>query len=90
VLRVLGNLLGFADFEQVSSEEVRDTLRRLIEATAAPIAAQSTSLAINPAPDAMVTDLPMYQADAILRRATALQRTREARSLRQNYGSGGA
>jgi hypothetical protein len=30
----------------------------------------------------------MYQGDAIVRRATALQRTREARSLRQVYGTG--
>jgi hypothetical protein len=36
-----------------------------------------------------VTDLPMYQSDAIVRRATALQKTREARSLRQTYGAGG-
>jgi hypothetical protein len=35
-----------------------------------------------------VTDLPMYAGDAILRRAASLQRTREARALRQTYGAG--
>jgi NADH-quinone oxidoreductase subunit G len=87
VLRVLGNLLGLDGFEQVSSEQVRDALRAVVERSAAPIEAKSTSIAINPAGTVTVTDVPMYQADAILRRATALQRTREARSRRQTYGA---
>jgi NADH-quinone oxidoreductase subunit G len=86
VLRVLGNLLGLEGFEQVSSEEVRDALRALVERSAAPVDARSTSIAVNPPGAVTVVDLPMYQGDAILRRATALQRTREARSLRQTYG----
>jgi NADH-quinone oxidoreductase subunit G len=88
VLRVLGNLLGLDGFGQMSSEEVRDALRALVERGAAPIDEKSTSIAANPSGAVAVTDLPMYQADAILRRATALQRTREARSLRQTYGVG--
>jgi hypothetical protein len=32
----------------------------------------------------------MYQSDAIVRRATALQRTREARAYRRIYGEAGA
>ena len=35
-----------------------------------------------------VLDLPMYQIDAIVRRACALQRTRDGRAALQRYGSG--
>jgi hypothetical protein len=65
-------------------------LRKLVEASAAPIEAKPASIAVNLSEAVSVTDLPMYQADAILRRAPALQRTREARSLRQIYGAGAA
>jgi NADH-quinone oxidoreductase subunit G len=88
VLRVLGNLLGFAGFEALSSDEVRDALRQLVERNAAPLAAASPPVVSNPPAIVAVTDLPMYQGDAILRRATALQKTREARSPRQTYGAG--
>jgi NADH-quinone oxidoreductase subunit G len=88
VLRVLGNLLGLGGFEQLTSEHVRDALRSLVERNAAPLEAVSTSLASEVSGAVTVTDLPMYQGDAIVRRATALQRTREARSARQNYGAG--
>jgi NADH-quinone oxidoreductase subunit G len=88
VLRVLGNLLGFAGFEALSSEEVRDALRRLVERSAAPLAPPAAQVGTTPSGAITVTDLPMYQGDAIVRRATALQRTREARSLRQVYGTG--
>jgi NADH-quinone oxidoreductase subunit G len=89
VLRVLGNLLGFTGFEQTSSEEVRDALRALVERNAAPLQLVSTPVGVNPPGTVTVTDLPMYQGDAIVRRATSLQKTREARSLRQTYGAGG-
>src|SRR6187549_1880806 len=77
VLRVLGNLLGFAGFEALSSEEVRDALRKLVERSAAPLATASASVVSNPPATVAVADLPMYQGDGILRRATALQKTRE-------------
>jgi NADH-quinone oxidoreductase subunit G len=88
VLRVLGNLLGFEHFEALSSEEVRDALRRLVERSAAPLAPAASPVNAAPAGAITVTDVPMYQGDAIVRRATALQRTREARSMRQVYGNG--
>ncbi len=88
VLRVFGNLLGFEGFEALSSEEVRDALRKLVECNAAPLVRVATPIVVNPPAAVTVTDLPMYQSDAILRRATALQRTREARALRQTYGAG--
>jgi NADH-quinone oxidoreductase subunit G len=87
VLRVLGNLLGLAGFEQNSSEEVRDALRYARPARAAPISAAPV-----PAPGvdsgARVTGVQVYQGDAIVRRAVSLQRTREARAPRVVYGAG--
>jgi NADH-quinone oxidoreductase subunit G len=89
VLRVLGNLLGLDGFDQLSSEQVRDALRALVDRNAAPPDPVTTPLASSPSGAVTVIDVPMYQSDAIVRRATALQRTREARSLRQTYGAGG-
>ena len=87
VLRVLGNLLGLAGFEQNSSEEVRDQLRSQVERSAAPI-----SIGAVAAPTALgqarVAGVQVYQADAIVRRAASLQRTREARAPRVVYGAG--
>jgi NADH-quinone oxidoreductase subunit G len=88
VLRVLGNLLGLAGFDQNSSEEVRDALRVQIERSAAPIAAvtvtPSTADVVS-----RVAGVQAYQSDAIVRRAVSLQRTREARAPRVVYGGGG-
>jgi len=87
VLRVLGNLLGLSGFEQNSSEEVRDQLRAQVERSAAPI-----SIGAVAAPTALgqarVAGVQVYQADAIVRRAASLQRTREARAPRVVYGAG--
>jgi NADH-quinone oxidoreductase subunit G len=87
VLRVLGNLLGLAGFNYQSSEEVRDELQRLC-ATLEPRGYQGEH-AVS-APDARgaataVTDVPMYQLDALLRRAPSLQKTREGRAAAANY-----
>jgi NADH-quinone oxidoreductase subunit G len=90
VLRVLGNLLNLPDFEALSSEEVRDALRALVERNARPLPAVQTPVAAILDGPVTVTDLPMYQSDAIVRRATALQRTREARAYRRIYGEAGA
>ncbi len=88
VLRVLGNLLGLDGFEQLSSEQIRDALRSLVDRNSGPIELVSTPVASSAPGAVTVVDLPMYQSDAVVRRATALQRTREARSLRQTYGAG--
>jgi NADH-quinone oxidoreductase subunit G len=90
VLRVLGNLLNLPGFEALSSEEVRDALRVLVERNASPLATVPAGITAAPEGPVTVTDLPMYQVDAIVRRATALQRTREARVLRRVYGEAGA
>ena len=81
VLRVLGNLLGLQGFEQQSSEDVRADLRALLEATAGQSAIAASSPRVVPvAADARVVDVPMYQIDAVLRRATSLQATRDAQA----------
>ena len=86
VLRVLGNLLGLSGFEYQSSEDVREELRRVC-GDAANVAAPyrgkhspGTSKA-----NGGVIDLPMYQVDALVRRAPSLQRTREGRTAPVTY-----
>jgi NADH-quinone oxidoreductase subunit G len=86
VLRVLGNLLGLAGFEQNSSEEVRDALRAQIERSAAPMPGTAAPAAGNSL-GARVVDVQPYQGDAIVRRAVSLQKTREARAPRVVYGA---
>src|SRR5690606_34410296 len=86
VLRVLGNLLDLPGFDAMSSEQVRDALRALVERNASPLATKPANLTPVSDGPVTVTDLPMYQSDAIVRRATSLQRTREARNFRRVYG----
>jgi NADH-quinone oxidoreductase subunit G len=88
LLRVLGNLLGLDGFAENSSEEVRDALRSLVERTAAPVITSNAAIAPAAAAAGTVADVPLYQGDAIVRRAASLQRTREARLARQVYGAG--
>ncbi|MBI5436832.1 MAG: NADH-quinone oxidoreductase subunit G [Nitrosomonadales bacterium] len=94
VMRVLGNLLDFAGFDYDSSEAVRDealagmdvsaqlnnTLNRT-EQTTAPHSAPS------PQPPVLavfqrVAEVPIYSTDAVVRRAVALQKTRDAAAPR--------
>jgi NADH-quinone oxidoreductase subunit G len=77
VLRVLGNLLGLGGFEQQTSEDVREELRAQVPAAGAP-----APVVIVPAANAAggeLADVPLYQIDALVRRAGALQRTSEGR-----------
>ena len=82
VLRVLGGLLGVKGFGYETIDEVRaelsaaigDLPRRLDNGVSAPPVAP-------PAPSAgleRVGEVPIYQVDGIVRRAPALQRTRDA------------
>ncbi|HEX4619316.1 MAG TPA: molybdopterin-dependent oxidoreductase, partial [Steroidobacteraceae bacterium] len=87
VLRVLGNLLDLPGFEYQTSEEVREELRGLCARPAAqdyrgahavtPAGAASAAAA---AGEVRVVDVPMYQTDALVRRAPSLQKTREGRT----------
>ncbi|HET7834129.1 MAG TPA: NADH-quinone oxidoreductase subunit NuoG [Gallionella sp.] len=81
VLRVLGNLLDVAGFDYETSEAARD--EALAGVTVADklnnhIAAELGSIS-TAAPGALqrVSDVPIYSADAVVRRASALQQTRD-------------
>ncbi len=79
VLRVLGNLLGLAGFEYESSEAVRDevvgegVLDRLNNNTSATPAAGRVVAGLQ-----RIADVPIYFADALVRRAPALQKSRDS------------
>ncbi len=81
VLRVLGNLLELDGFDYNTSEDVRDALRR--EVDAASLVAGSAAAAAAP-PGAVegtlerIGDVPIHCADALVRRAASLQATPDA------------
>jgi len=83
VLRVLGNLLSLPGFDFDSSEAVRDELlagfkladklgNRIVG-----VALQDAAVSNNQGLQ-RVSDVPIYSADALVRRATSLQSTRDA------------
>ena len=78
VLRVLGTELGIERFEYQTSEEVRDELRRIC-ADGLPPAWVGSRAVSEAAAGAHTVDVPMYQIDAVVRRAPSLQRTAEGR-----------
>ncbi len=76
VLRVLGNLLGLPGFDYLSSEDVRDELRREIEgSTVAPRSADAFTAGHLNGVD-KVHETPIYRVDAVVRRSRPLQETR--------------
>jgi NADH-quinone oxidoreductase subunit G len=82
VLRVLGNLLGLAGFAQESAEEVRAQAlgdaaaigARLSNAVDVRIDASHTAQGLE-----RLADVPLYSTDALVRRASALQLSADAR-----------
>ena len=90
VLRVLGNLLNVAGFGYDSSEAVRDeTLAGVDVSARLNNTLQGMAVQSPPAPFLQrgeakqgglqrVAEVPIYSADAIVRRAVALQKTRDA------------
>jgi NADH-quinone oxidoreductase subunit G len=90
ILRVLGNLLGLSGFDYQSSEDVRAELTALVGVpTAYSRPAYSGMHAVGQEAGAQpaqnVMDVPMYQIDAVVRRAPSLQRTREGRTPAVTY-----
>ena len=87
ILRVLGNLLDLPQFEYLSSEQIRAELVALCgESTAYAAPAYRGAHPVAPGgAAAQVTDLPMYQIDALVRRATSLQETLEGRTSAVTY-----
>ncbi|MDY0012345.1 MAG: NADH-quinone oxidoreductase subunit NuoG [Rhodocyclaceae bacterium] len=84
VLRVLGNLLGLAGFEQADSEAIRCEVLAttggvekalLVPGFAAPVPVRS---ATGQGGFERVADVPIYQADPLVRRAEALQSSNDS------------
>jgi NADH-quinone oxidoreductase subunit G len=90
VLRVLGNLLQLAGFDYQSSQDVLAEARAAC-ASLVPRPYQGThGVRLRPAEggseeSVTLTDVPMYQTDAVVRRAPSLQRTREGRTAAARY-----
>ena len=82
VLRVLGNVLNLPGFDYQTSEEVRDEVLGKGAEFAAGLDNGLTGVAIAlPAPAGgleRIADVPIYFADPLVRRAPALQKTRDA------------
>jgi NADH-quinone oxidoreductase subunit G len=86
VLRVLGTLLGLPGFAADTADDVRafilpagsDAAGRLSNATQTAIARPAAAAA----PIERVADVPIYFADALVRRAPSLQRTVDAKAPR--------
>ncbi len=82
VLRVLGNVLHLAGFDDESSESVRDAVmangvegRLSNQLQAAPALSAAPIQGLQ-----RVTDVPIYRSDALVRRAPALQATAASRT----------
>ncbi len=83
VLRVLGNMLGIKGFEFETSEEVRAEALGDLSTVASRLSNHSTAVASAAAAPATgferVADVPIYMTDSLVRRATSLQLTADAK-----------
>lgn len=82
VLRVMGNLLAISGFDYESSEQIRD---EIVPAGTAFVSGLDNSIAevgfvVNALGSGLqrIADVPIYSADALVRRSIALQLTRDA------------
>jgi len=84
VLRVLGNLLGLPGFGQESAEQVRGEALGDASGLAARLDNRAAALPSSLGDDApalqRIADVPIYAADALVRRAESLQLTADARA----------
>ena len=81
VLRVLGNLMGLAGFEQDSAEEVRALALGDVGAIASRLSNASTvAHSAAPKTDGLqrIANVPVYSTDSVVRRAASLQATHDA------------
>lgn len=84
ILRVLGNLTGVDGFDYISSEDVKNEVRSLCESIElSNVITDVAPFEINPASNELhrSADVPMYAADALVRRARSLQKTIDAQAL---------
>ena len=84
VLRVLGNLLGLPGFDQDSAEQVRTEALGDAASLTARLDNRGPALSVSavverPALE-RIADVPIYAADALVRRAESLQETADARA----------
>jgi len=84
VLRVMGNLAKIDGFDYVSSQDVRDDVRDQLE-RASPVEVPIVIPEIISAKSnlMLISEVPMYQCDAVVRRSTALQQTTENERAKQ-------
>ena len=91
VLRVLGNLLGLKGFDQETSEEVRAEALGDVATVAARLSNATTQTASASAAATTgterIADVPIYATDSLVRRATSLQLTADARPPVASIGS---
>ncbi|MCF6282509.1 MAG: NADH-quinone oxidoreductase subunit NuoG [Candidatus Polarisedimenticolaceae bacterium] len=81
VLRVLGNLLDIDGFDQNSSDDVLEELKSHAAETAIDNSVSTkTAGELNSSTEGLyrIGDVPMYASDALVRRASSLQRTNSA------------
>ncbi len=89
VLRVLGNLLRQDDFDYVASTEIRDELREKTGDADMPeqsVWAPPESLPAETKHADRIGDVPPYAVDPIVRRARALQQTRDSMTAEAALG----
>jgi NADH-quinone oxidoreductase subunit G len=82
VLRVLGNMLGIPGFEFETSEEVRASALGDLASIPARLSNQSTAaIQLQGSTGGLerIADVPIYSADALVRRAESLQKTADAK-----------
>jgi NADH-quinone oxidoreductase subunit G len=80
---VLGNLLELGGFDYITSEDVRNELQSRVGESQPDTAFVAKRTLNGERPHGVAADVPMYQIDAVVRRAPALQRTREAQQAAQ-------
>ena len=86
ILRVLGNLTAVAGFDYLSSEDIKNEVRShcesielsnvIADASAPAVVEINSSSGI-----CLSSDVPMYATDAVVRRASSLQKTVDAQSM---------
>ena len=84
ILRVLGNLTGLDDFDYYSSDDVKKEVRSKCESIELSNAiAKAGTVKINSVAKGIhrSSDVPMYATDAVVRRATSLQKTVDAQTM---------
>jgi len=86
VLRVLGTLLGLTGFAADTADEVRGSVLAAGGDVAGSLSNAAQTAPVRPAaaasPVERVADVPIYFADALVRRAPSLQRTADAKAPR--------